>query len=426
MIFDGVLFLKKVEYEDIYKLLSRTFLHINEKLIIHGNNVAFITIHMLKKLGYTNDELKEICLASLLHDIGAYKKDDLSKLVNFELDEKKSLKHCIYGYAFIKNFKCISKWCDAILFHHTDVKHLDNFPLSLKTKEVSSVIHIADKAEIYISLLNDYSYLDKLKNDPTIDHQYISLLDDFDITLVTNQLLFTSPLYLELLKDNYFRTSDIDEIFRMLTLAIDFKSPCTVSHTALTESIALTLGSMFHLNSDELKILGSAALLHDIGKLAIPNQILESPNRLCDEEFKIMKNHVEYTNLILTDIVDDEVRKIAIRHHEKINGLGYPYGLKGDELSLSDRIIAVSDITSALISKRSYKEPFDKEMIIKILESEASKNAIDYNVVNTLVTNYDFIIDKAKEHCQVFIDMYERFNNSYYQIENYFLNIIAR
>jgi HD-GYP domain-containing protein (c-di-GMP phosphodiesterase class II) len=146
----------------------------------------------------------------------------------------------------------------------------------------------------------------------------------------------------------------------MLVYTIDFRSEHTVVHTLATVNFAEQLGRLSRLSGKDLRDLHYGALLHDLGKIAIPLNILESNGRLSDDEMKIMKAHVRITEMILEGVVDDDVLQIAVRHHEKLDGTGYHKGLTAKDLTLPQQIIAVADILSALYGKRSYKEAFSK------------------------------------------------------------------
>ena len=113
-----------------------------------------------------------------------------------------------------------------------------------------------------------------------------------------------------------------------------------------------------NVGTRDLEILYYGSLLHDIGKIVIPLSILEAPRRLTDEEMRIMKAHVVITGKILEGIMDERIVNVAYRHHEKLDGTGYPQGLRAEDLSQLERIVAVGDILSALYSKRSYKDSF--------------------------------------------------------------------
>ncbi|MBR0484636.1 MAG: HD domain-containing protein [Oscillospiraceae bacterium] len=126
----------------------------------------------------------------------------------------------------------------------------------------------------------------------------------------------------------------------------------------------------------------NSAPLHDVGKIQVPDAILNKPGRLTEEEFKIMKEHTTAGQEILSQAIAlvpnssylDEARNLAAYHHEKWNGTGYPYGLAGEEIPLSARVMAVADVFDALVSKRSYKEPFSYEEAVKIIQDGAGKH----------------------------------------------------
>lgn len=112
-----------------------------------------------------------------------------------------------------------------------------------------------------------------------------------------------------------------------------------------------------------------AALMHDVGKLAIPNSILNKNGSLNPKEVQIIKSHTYYTRLILSRIRGfEDITNWAANHHEKLNGKGYPLGLYGDRLSIDERIMAVCDIYEALTSDRPYRDGLPKERAIDILQ----------------------------------------------------------
>ena len=146
------------------------------------------------------------------------------------------------------------------------------------------------------------------------------------------------------------------------------------------------------ISDDYIEDVANAAPLHDVGKIPVPDSILNKPGRLTEEEFEIMKNHTTAGNEIIGKaiaLVSDsgylqEARNLATYHHEKWNGTGYPKGLKGDEIPLSARVMAVADVFDALVSKRSYKEPFPFEKAVSIIE-EGSGSHFDPRIVEAFL-----------------------------------------
>lgn len=121
------------------------------------------------------------------------------------------------------------------------------------------------------------------------------------------------------------------------------------------------------INNEFCKRIRKVASMHDVGKIGIPDYILTKPAKLTEEEFKIMQEHTINGAFILSELAGQMARDIALFHHEKWDGNGYPYGFKEDQIPLSARIVAISDVYDALRMKRSYKEPIPHEKTKSIL-----------------------------------------------------------
>ena len=199
----------------------------------------------------------------------------------------------------------------------------------------------------------------------------------------------------------------------MLVYSIDFRSQQTVIHTMATKNFALSIGRLLRVPTMELQILYYGALLHDIGKIVIPLSILEAPRRLTDEEMRVMKAHVVITEKILRGVLDDRIVNVAARHHEKLDGTGYPAGIGAEELSQLERIAAVADILSALYGKRSYKDSFSAEKIKDILTSDAENGKICAQIVQVVIGNFEAIIRTYEKERDVTMEKYMEINEQY-------------
>jgi HD-GYP domain-containing protein (c-di-GMP phosphodiesterase class II) len=114
------------------------------------------------------------------------------------------------------------------------------------------------------------------------------------------------------------------------------------------------------------------ALVHDIGKLSVPNTVLQKPGPLTDEEFEIIQRHPEWGDKMLSDLgFGEEVRQLVRDHHERLDGSGYPHGAQGSLISLDVRILAVCDVYDALISRRVYREAWPHERAVALLREES-------------------------------------------------------
>ena len=157
-----------------------------------------------------------------------------------------------------------------------------------------------------------------------------------------------------------------------LTAAIDTKDHYTFSHSENVAYYATELAYLLGMNEDFVEMLREAALLHDVGKIGIPEHILNKPGKLTDEEFAVMKTHVENSIGIIRHLPSlDYVIPAVIGHHERYDGKGYPRRISGEDIPLSARILCVADSFDAMVSKRSYKEAFGVDRALSILEQES-------------------------------------------------------
>jgi len=152
------------------------------------------------------------------------------------------------------------------------------------------------------------------------------------------------------------------------------------------------------LPAKEVQNIRYAAPMHDIGKIGVPDNILLKPGKLTDEEFEIVKTHSSIGGKILANSKSETLmvaEQIALSHHEKWNGKGYPQGLAGDNIPLAVRIVGLADTFDALTSKRPYKDPFPVEVALDIIKKDRGQH-FDPNVVDVFLENIDEIV-KIKE-----------------------------
>ena len=163
---------------------------------------------------------------------------------------------------------------------------------------------------------------------------------------------------------------------------VDYKSPFISTRSLGVAEDAEKLARYMGFDEQTAQKMYLAGALHDIGKVAIGNEILEKPGRLTDEEFKTMKNHAAYICYILSEIDDfAEIRDWAAFHHERLDGTGYPFGKTAAELSTQERIMACVDSYQALTESRPYKQGMPHEKAIGILQDMAQKGWIDARIV---------------------------------------------
>lgn len=172
------------------------------------------------------------------------------------------------------------------------------------------------------------------------------------------------------LKENVY--SDYETTIYALTAAIDTKDHYTFDHSNNVAHYAVELAYAYGMKKETAEIIREAALLHDVGKIGIPEHILNKPGKLTSEEYEIMKGHVENSIGIIRHLPSlDYVIPAVIGHHERYDGLGYPRRISKEDIPVSARILCIADAFDAMISERSYKEPYSVSRSLEIIEEEA-------------------------------------------------------
>src|SRR4030081_2362060 len=180
-----------------------------------------------------------------------------------------------------------------------------------------------------------------------------------------------------------------------LALAIEAKDQTTGDHLQRVRIYAMELAKELGLNEDETEALRAASVLHDIGKLAVPEHIISKPGKLTPEEFEKMKIHPIVGAEILEQVdFPYPVVPIVRAHHERWDGSGYPYGLKGEEIPIGARILSAVDCLDALATDRQYRRALPLDAAMAKIESE-SGSTFDPNVINILKARYRELEQKA-------------------------------
>ncbi len=173
---------------------------------------------------------------------------------------------------------------------------------------------------------------------------------------------------------------------KALARAVDAKSSWTAGHSERVTKVALEIGSVLGLPQKDIDNLHRAALLHDIGKLGVPVEILDKPGALEDDEYRMIKKHPKIGVRILEPIASyKEILPIVMHHHERYDGKGYPDGLSGDAINIGARILAVADVFDAMSSDRPYREGLVLEHVIDLINKEAG-HQFDPDVVKAFLS----------------------------------------
>jgi len=239
--------------------------------------------------------------------------------------------------------------------------------------------------------VNDF--LKKPVNSVLLKARVLNLLSNYQ-----NQLLIQDKAKLlenEVKKATQELIEREHETLNVLGKAAEYKDPETASHVVRVAHYSKLLAREYGLDEKEQELIFYAAPFHDLGKVGIEDKILLKPGKLDEAEFKIMKTHAMIGYDILKDSKSEYLRsgaQIALTHHEKFDGSGYPKGLVGQEIPIFGRIVAVVDVFDALTSNRPYKRAWSFEEALQLLKDESGSH-FDPKLVDIFIQN----IDEAKE-----------------------------
>lgn len=391
----------------------------NQSISSHQLRTAFVTWQMANSAQLHQNQKQKMFIGAILHDVGALTPEDKIKLHKFE--ENNLQTHCIRGAALFESCPLLAESSDMVKWHH---KPWSEWETTIDSNDAfeSQVLYLADHLERSIDrsqyILHQNKLLikkitsmagDEIHSDVVDLFVTISNREDFWLDLVS------SRLYSTLLHFGPFRRVDveIDQIFSIATFfknLIDYKSPFTATHSTGVAESASILSEMFGLTTNEVSQMKLAGYFHDIGKLAVPNAILEKPGRLTREEFAVIKQHTYFTYMVLNSIGGlGHIPEWAAFHHEKLDGSGYPFHVNSEKIETPSRIMVVADIFTALAEDRPYRAGMQRDAIEKILKDMTKNKGIDKKIVNLLLENYEEVSIHVKEKQSVANTEYKDF-----------------
>ncbi len=409
-----------IKSKDIF-LLTRDILKlIHPRLMEHGSKVAYMVYKMLQDEGrYEEFELADIVMVATFHDIGAYKTERgrINDMLRYE--SRDSMAHSIYGYLFLKYLSPVPDLAKIIMYHHRDYEQLEK--VDYPYKNIAAYINIAEKMDIYSTSMGSQFdlYMFQKQAGTKLSAAGLERLYQCEAKYGIIEKLQSGEYKEELdyIADfMIFSNEDKKKFLEMLMYCMGFTSESMVVDAITSVCICEEIAQKMMLSDAEKEILYYGTLIHDIGMLAIPREIVEAPRKLKPEEMKVVRTHIDIASQALAERMDNEVASIALAHHERGDGSGYPLRLRDHQMNIPQRILQVSDVVSALVNKRSYRDALPKDKVIAILNDEVSKKRLKRQVVNIFVTSYDAIMKRVKEESAEILKMYQTLNLQYEQI----------
>jgi HD-GYP domain-containing protein (c-di-GMP phosphodiesterase class II) len=365
--------------------------------IRHGKRVAFIAAECGKYLGWEGQRLDELFEAAILHDIGVAKTVVHSRLAQFEWEQ--DTEHSKIGALLLQSNPLLENLAPLVRYHHTHWSVLKGMELPMQTKLTANCIFLADRVDVLsLSFQIDNSNLLLAKDEiiKTIlekrgDWFCTELVDAFIVISRSEAFWFSlegeqvegyAKTWVSETETQQMEFSDLRDLMHIFSYVVDAKSPFTKAHSDGVARLARYIGTLFDLPQDSCEMLELAGLLHDIGKLRLPDGILEKTEKLTEEEhFQILRHSFDTYNILKNIKGLEKIAEWAAQHHERVDGSGYPYHLSQNTTSLEARIVSVADVFQALAQKRPYRGPLSPDMIMEILNEQVDEGKLDREVV---------------------------------------------
>ncbi len=368
----------------------------------HQMRTAFIAWQISKAANLSPGLTEQLFIAALLHDVGTLTQEDKLSLNRNEFDNVEP--HCILGEAFINHVPMFEPSAKIVRLHHKPWQSYertsgDSFIFA------SQALYLADSME---RLLERSRYIlhqeqdiiskicgwsSKLIHPEVVDiFRSVAAREDFWLDLVSPRL-YSLLLHEGPCRGTELPISDLMPISEMFRNLIDFRSPFTATHSSGVAATASSIARFLGLTETDIELMEVAGNLHDLGKMAVSNNIINKPDKLTTDEFAIIRQHPYFTYSVLSTIGGMKpIAECAAFHHEKLDGTGYPFHIDAGRINTGSRVIAVADIFTAMAENRPYRNAMGKSDIISVLKGLSCKNHLDKHVVGILESNYDAII----------------------------------
>ncbi|KAB2969230.1 HD domain-containing phosphohydrolase [Zoogloea sp.] len=375
----------------------------------HGKRVALFAFSIANELSWEKSRCLDMLYAGMLHDCGVARTEEHRHLTD-TLEWDGAQAHCERGQTYLLACPPLQRFATATRWHHTRWEDLADEPLSAAERLETNLIFLADRLDV---LLAPYITADGLKNEilweyPAIVERLAGMSgcqfspeligalqraagrEDFWLQcdppyvheVVDELLMHEAPIELS--------SKDALAIAGLFARTVDSKSVYTLEHSTRVAQLTRYLAQARGVSGVELDLLEIAALLHDIGKLRVPEEIIDKPGRISIQERAIVRRHSYDTGRILKKVFPSlPLAEWASMHHEDLIGTGYPSQLHAKDIPWQARLIAVADIFQALSQDRPYRPRLESSAVMAHLDELLAEGRLDAGLVELLRHHVD-------------------------------------
>lgn len=399
---------------EVILALSSALDYVGIEDISHGKRVAFMAAECARCAGWPQHEIEHLLVLGLLHDCGVSSSHVHQHLVE-EWDWEGSLEHAKRGAELLAATRLLQPYAEEVRYHHMHWQQLRDMELPELTRRHANLIYLVDRVDAlraqhqsaggglvgashWGALISRHS---EIEFDPALCQLFIRTSGNEAFWMQQDEEAL----------DDYFSSwahygesmaveyESLLELAFMFANIVDSKSEFTYRHSLGVKAVAALLADTLHLPPSEREAVVLAALLHDLGKLRVEDAVLEKPGPFDAQERLLMHRHCFDTWQLLKRISGfEEIARIAVMHHETLDGQGYPRGLSGAEVPRTARLIAVADVFQALVQNRPYRQPMPLPQAIEVMTQLVARGKLDPELVGLLFLHADEAYQLARQH----------------------------
>lgn len=365
--------------------------------VAHGKRVGIMAAECGRTLGLPEAEVTFLFDLGLLHDIGVSSTRVHHNLVA-QFDWTESHTHAEAGHALLAGYAPLAAMALPVRYHHTHWDELSSLDLSPAVARQANLIFLVDRVDALAAshyadntlFLHTQSIRDQIAQcsgtlfSPELVQGFLETSRSEAFWLLLEPRSVQTCLQDQLSRGTASLVSvrDLMPLAEIFACIVDAKSPFTAQHSLGVSRLARFLGEQMGISQENCDKLEIAGLLHDLGKLRVPDEILDKPGKLDPRERLIINTHSFETFQILHNLTGfEEIAPWASYHHEEPGGTGYPFHLKGEDLPLEARILRVADIFQALAQHRPYRQGLDIGRIMEFLTELEQQGRLDADIV---------------------------------------------
>ena len=380
--------------------------------IAHGKRVGIMAAECAQSQGWPRAETAFLFDLGLLHDAGVSSTVTHGHLVT-EFDWESSHGHCHVGYELLRDFAPLARMAMPIRYHHTHWSQLCELGVEPQMARWANLIYLVDRVDALAA--QHYANGNLLMQTQRIREQiagrsgtnFAPELVEVFLAASRSEAFWLNleargiQAYLaDMLAQSQPYVATVQELKQLATIfsrIVDAKSPFTAEHSLGVARLARFLAEKLGVSAENCDKIEIAGLLHDIGKLRVPDEILDKPAKLDERERKVMNAHSFETYQILHTVPGfEEIAPWAAYHHEEPGGTGYPFRLRAEHLDLEARILRVADIFQAMVQDRPYRQGLSAAEVLGFMRELVARGSVEADIAAVVEADIDGAMAAAR------------------------------